>query len=54
MAHAMKIVRRATVITLELGKEILTLDVLALAHEQRLAANDPSKKNPFGNVLEIG
>jgi DNA transposition AAA+ family ATPase len=53
VAHVMKLVRRATVIALELGQEKLTVDILALAYEQRLAANNPSMKNPFSNVLEI-
>jgi hypothetical protein len=53
VAHIMKLVRRATVIALELGQEKLTVDILALAYEQRLAANNPSIKNPFSNVLEI-
>lgn len=52
VAHVMKLVRRATVIALESGRERLTPETLALAYEQRLAANSPSKKNPFADVLE--
>lgn len=53
VAHVMKLVRRAAVIALESGQEKLTLEMLALAYEQRLAANNPSNPNPFGEVLEI-
>jgi type II secretory pathway predicted ATPase ExeA len=53
VAHVMKLVRRATVIALESGMERLTLEMLALAYEQRLAANDPSKPNPFVDVVKI-
>jgi type II secretory pathway predicted ATPase ExeA len=50
VAHVMKLIRRATVIALESGKEELTLSILALAYEQRLAANRPCKANPFGEI----
>jgi type II secretory pathway predicted ATPase ExeA len=50
VAHVMKLVRRATVITLECGQEQLTVANLALAYEQRLAANNPGKANPFGEI----
>ena len=50
VAHVMKLLRRATVIALESNRERLTLDILSLAYEQRLAANNPSKANPFGDI----
>lgn len=50
VAHVMKLVRRATVIALESGQEELALATLALAYEQRLAASNPSKANPFGEI----
>jgi type II secretory pathway predicted ATPase ExeA len=53
VAHAMKLVRRATVIALESNREKLTLEILSLAYEQRLAANRPSKPNPFGDIAQV-
>ena len=50
VAHVMKLIRRATVIALESNRETITLDILALAYEQRLASNDPEKENPFGDI----
>ena len=53
VAHVMKLVRRATQIALESKHERLTLDLLSLAYEQRLAANNPSKPNPFGAIALV-
>jgi type II secretory pathway predicted ATPase ExeA len=53
VAHVMKLVRRATVIALESNCERLTMEVLSMAYEQRLAANDPDKKNPFGDIAMV-
>ncbi len=53
VAHVMKLVRRATVIALESNSERLTMDILSQAYEQRLAANDPSKRNPFGDIAMV-
>ena len=53
VAHVMKLVRRATVIALESKRERLTLEILALAYEQRLAANNPEKPNPFGDIALV-
>lgn len=50
VAHVMKLVRRATMIALESGEEQLTMSTLSLAYEQRLASNNPSKANPFGEI----
>lgn len=50
VAHVMKLIRRATVIALESNREKITLDILAIAYEQRLASNDPEKDNPFGDI----
>ena len=50
VAHVMKLVRRATVIALESNREKLTTEILAMAYEQRLAANNPAKANPFGDI----
>ncbi len=50
VAHVMKLIRRATVIALESNCEVLTLEIFALAYEQRLAAYNPSKTNPFGDI----
>ena len=43
----------ATVIALESNREKLTLEILSLAYEQRLAANRPSKPNPFGDIALV-
>lgn len=53
VAHVMKLVRRATAIALESSRERLTLEILGLAHEQRLAANNPEKPNPFGDIAMV-
>jgi len=50
VAHVMKLIRRATVIALESNCEALTFETLSSAYEQRLAAYDPSKTNPFGDI----
>src|SRR5215207_6293391 len=50
VAHVMKLIRHATGIALESCREKLTIEMLALAYEQRLAANNPGKPNPFGAV----
>jgi DNA transposition AAA+ family ATPase len=50
VANVMKLVRQATGIALESCREKLTMEILALAYEQRLAANNPGKPNPFGAV----
>lgn len=46
----MKLVRQATGIAVESCREKLTMEILALAYEQRLAVNNPGKPNPFGTV----
>jgi type II secretory pathway predicted ATPase ExeA len=53
VAHVMKLVRRATVIALESNREKLTVEILSLAYEQRLAANNPAKPNPFGEIALV-
>ena len=53
VAHVMKLVRRATVIGLESNRENLTVEILSLAYEQRLAANNPGKPNPFGEIALV-
>lgn len=53
VGHVMKLVRRATAIALESNRERITLDILSLAYEQRLAANNPSKPNPFGDIALV-
>ncbi len=53
VAHVMKLLRRATVIALESKCERLSLEMLALAYEQRLAANNPGKANPFGDIALV-
>jgi hypothetical protein len=50
VAHVMKLVRQATGIAVESCREKLTMEILALAYEQRLAANTQGKPNPFGTV----
>lgn len=47
ISKLMKLIRRATVITLDLSREKLELDVLSIAYEECLAANAPDKENPF-------
>lgn len=47
VAYVMKLVRRATAIALEQGSEQLTLEILAQAFDERLAADDPARENPF-------
>lgn len=49
VAYVMKLVRRATAIALEQGDERLTLEILARSYDERLAADDPERKNPFLN-----
>ena len=53
VANVMKLVRRATAIALESGRERLTVEILGLAYEQRLAANNPGKANPFGDIALV-
>lgn len=53
VAHVMKLLRRATVIALESNREKLTIEILSLAYEQRLAANNPQKPNPFGDIALV-
>jgi Cdc6-like AAA superfamily ATPase len=53
VAHVMKLIRHATAIALESNREKLTMEILGLAYEQRLAANNPGKPNPFGAVALI-
>lgn len=50
VAHVMKLVRHATCLALEAGQEKLTQAILGLAYEDRLAANNPSKPNPFAEI----
>jgi type II secretory pathway predicted ATPase ExeA len=47
VAYVMKLVRRATAIALEQGGEKLTLETLAQAYDERLAADAPERENPF-------
>ena len=53
VAHVMKLLRRATVIALGSKTEKLTIEILSLAYEQRLAANNPNKPNPFGDIALV-
>jgi Cdc6-like AAA superfamily ATPase len=53
VARVMKLVRRATAIALKLHRERITSDTLSVAYEERLAANDPSKPNPFGDIALV-
>ena len=53
VAHVMKLIRCATVIALESRREKLTMEILSLAYEQRLAANNPGKRNPFGDIALV-
>src|SRR5207248_1127928 len=50
VAHVMKLLRHATAIALSSNRERITTDILQLAYEERLAAYEPSKKNPFGEI----
>ncbi len=50
VAGVMKLIRHATVIALESNREKITTEILSMAYEQRLAANNPSKSNPFGDI----
>jgi predicted AAA+ superfamily ATPase len=47
IAYVMKLIRHATVMALDLAKTELTLDLLEIAYEQRLAGNHPERENPF-------
>jgi len=47
IAYVMKLIRRATVLALDLAKTKLTLDLLEIAYEERLAGNNPERENPF-------
>lgn len=49
ISKMMKLIRRATVIALDLSRERLDLDILSLTYEECLAANDPEKENPFSD-----
>ncbi|HWS99369.1 MAG TPA: TniB family NTP-binding protein [Pyrinomonadaceae bacterium] len=52
ISKLMKLIRRATVIALDLSKEWLDLDVLNIAYEDCLASNAPEKENPFKGYLK--
>lgn len=47
VASVMKLVRRATAIAIERGSEKLSLEILGQAYDERLAADDPERDNPF-------
>lgn len=47
VASIMQIVRRSAALAIERSMKTLDLDVLAEAYEERLAANNPQKTNPF-------
>lgn len=47
ISRVMKLVRRATVIALDLGMERLDLDILSIVYDECLAASNPEKENPF-------
>ena len=53
IGNVMKLIRHATGFALESNREKLTLEILGLAYEQRLAANNPGKPNPFGSVALV-
>jgi hypothetical protein len=53
VAHVMKLIRRAATITLESHRGKITSDILSRAYEERLAANDPDKANPFGDIALV-
>ena len=50
VARVMSLIRRATAIAIESNCEKLSFDLLSVAYEERLAANDPNKLNPFGEI----
>ncbi|MGZ5434546.1 MAG: TniB family NTP-binding protein [Pyrinomonadaceae bacterium] len=50
VAHAMKLLRHATAIAVASNRERISLDILQRAYEERLAAYNPRKQNPFGDV----
>jgi len=50
VAYVMKLIRRAAAIALNSNREKITSEMLSLAYEERLAANDPSKPNPFSDI----
>lgn len=52
VSKLMKLIRRATVIALDLSKEWLDLDVLNIAYEDCLASNAPEQENPFGELFK--
>ena len=47
IANIMKLIRHATMIALDMAKSSLSLDLLTIAYEQRLAGNHPERENPF-------
>lgn len=53
IGNVMKLIRHATRFALESNQEKLTMEILGLAYEQRLAANNPGKPNPFGTVALV-
>jgi len=53
VAYVMKLIRRAASIALESNRERVTLEMLSLAYEERLAASNPSKPNPFGEIALV-
>lgn len=53
VARVIKLIRRATAIALKSHRERITSDILSLAYEERLAANDPSRPNPFGDIALV-
>jgi DNA transposition AAA+ family ATPase len=53
IGNVMKLIRHATRFALESNQEKLTMDILGLAYEKRLAANNPGKPNPFGTVALV-
>lgn len=53
VSRVMKLVRRATVLTLELSKERVELDILSIAYDECLSANAPEMENPFDECMEL-
>ena len=47
IANVMKLIRHATIMALDMAKSSLSLDVLQIVYEQRLAGNHPERENPF-------
>lgn len=47
VSKVMKLIRRATVMALDLSRERLDLDLLDIAYEECLAAHTPAQENPF-------